>query len=83
MAIAGFILGRFLDDFGGQTESRTISGSAPILGQFLNVFGVVCSCNVFLLKTREFSYHAQDVITPNWLYKKSFAQHILPDKLCL
>ena len=64
-----------MDDFGGETESRTISVSAPIFGQFLNVFGVVCSCNVF--------NHVQDIITPNCLYRKSFAQHILPDKLCL
>ena len=35
---AGFILGRFLNDFGDQNNSRTILVGAPIFGRFLNVF---------------------------------------------
>ena len=35
---AGFILGRFLNDFGDQNDSVTILVGAPIFGRFLNAF---------------------------------------------
>ena len=35
---AGFILGRFLNDFGDQNDFWTILVGAPIFGRFLNVF---------------------------------------------
>ena len=46
---AGFILGRFLNDFGDQNDSRTILVGAPIFGRLLNVFGVVCSKSRILM----------------------------------